>query len=190
MSVSIGAFPGQERRNEWLSRLCLKYVNRVNKQGLAAFAELWADLPLALKPERPAAEVEIRTLARSGGVPALLRLHNEAYVGATDYRRAGWVEGLALQTAKGYDPTLIYIAFMVGRPVGFCMSRKRGQTGRITGVAVRPEFRCRGIGAALLDHAMRELSARGATGVYLHADPDQPASHRLYTKMGFSVRQP
>lgn len=188
MSVSIASFPRNGSGNEWLGRLCLKYVNRKQQQEMAAFAELWADPSPFGAGEEPGTDLEVRTLFGAGGVSALIRLYNEAYVGAGDYREAGWMEALALQTANGYDPSLIYIAYRSGRPVAFCMSRKCGQTGRITGIGVRPECRGRGIATALLRHAMKRLAERGATEVYLHADTHDAASRRLYTKLGFGPR--
>jgi ribosomal protein S18 acetylase RimI-like enzyme len=183
MSVSIGSFPLRGSGNEWLGRLCLRYVNRVHQRRTGLFVEMWAELPLP-EPGQPP-PIEIVTLHHAGGIPALVRLHNEAYVGAADYRRAGWVEGLALQTAAGYDPSLIFIGMRNGVPVGFCMARKRGQAGRITGLAVRPEWRGRGFGTALLWQALSELSARGATRVRLSACAEDLAGQRLYRKVGF-----
>jgi ribosomal protein S18 acetylase RimI-like enzyme len=190
MSVSIAAFPRSGLGNEWLGRLCLKYVNRLHERRSAPFAEMWAELPAAAPAGPDAKGLVIVALPYAGGISALLRLYNEAYVGAADYRRAGWVEARALQTARGYDPSLIFIGLREGRPVGFCMARKSGQRGRITGIAVRPEHRGRGFGAALLRHAMDQLAARGASRVHLSADTYCPACRRLYARAGFRMPGP
>jgi GNAT superfamily N-acetyltransferase len=158
-------------------------MNCVQQKRADLFVDMWADLPVEDVPAP--AELEIYRLRAVGGVPTLLALHNEAYVGAPDYRRAGWVEALALQTAKGYDPSLIFVGCWNNRPVGFCMARKCGQTGRIAGLAVKPDWRRRGFGSALIRHTLAELYERGVLRVTLNVGAASDESRSIYRSVGF-----
>jgi GNAT superfamily N-acetyltransferase len=183
MSVSIGSIPRRSVGNEWLGRLCLRYVNRVQQCQSDLFVEMRADLPVPTGEEIP--HLDIRRLDEMGGVPVLMRLYNEAYVGAPDYQRAGWVQAFALQTSKCFDPSLVFVAAWNGHPVGFCMARKRGQSGQITGLAVKPAWRRRGFGTALLLHAAQQLAVRGAVSAHLSVAGADGGSRSLYRRSGF-----
>lgn len=50
---------------------------------------------------------------------------------------------------------------------------------------VRPEFRRRGLGGRLLQHAELDLQARGFRWAYLHVANDNPAAMRFYERNGF-----
>lgn len=188
MSVSIASVSGDGSGNEWLGRLCLRYVNRSQGDYDEELAELCVLLPLPQARDNAAMELEIQNIAHAGGISTLLQLYNTSCAETVGYRRAGWVEALALQNASHFDPSLIYIASYHGRPVGFCMARKSRQMGRITGIAVRPEFRRRGFATALLRHALDVLAQRGATEAFLHADVGDPASLGLFLHLGFTPR--
>lgn len=57
--------------------------------------------------------------------------------------------------------------------------------GEILDVAVRPDCRGRGIGKALVDRAIHELSARGAKIVCLEVRVSNLSAIGLYRKLGF-----
>jgi ribosomal protein S18 acetylase RimI-like enzyme len=121
-----------------------------------------------------------------GGIAELLRLFNTAYVGAPDYRKAGWVQVMALQACRGYDPSLVWIAYIGQEAVGFCMARQRGDRGRITGIGVTPHWRRKGIGTSLLQHAMSELKQRGSRAVDLSVAPGNDGCLRIVRDLGFT----
>jgi [ribosomal protein S18]-alanine N-acetyltransferase len=55
----------------------------------------------------------------------------------------------------------------------------------INNVAVRPDARTRGIGRALVEFAMREGGARGATQALLDVRAANHTARRLYERLGF-----
>jgi ribosomal protein S18 acetylase RimI-like enzyme len=55
----------------------------------------------------------------------------------------------------------------------------------IANVAVRPDYRRRGIGRSLTATAMRHASERGATATWLHVRADNPGAIDLYASLGF-----
>ena len=56
-------------------------------------------------------------------------------------------------------------------------------------VVVDSGARGRGVGEALTAHAMRIAQQRGAPGIDLTSRRSREAAHRLYTKLGFALRE-
>ncbi len=52
-------------------------------------------------------------------------------------------------------------------------------------LAVRPEYRRRGIGTALMRACRSRVARRGFCALYLQTEIDNTAAHRLYTSLGF-----
>jgi ribosomal protein S18 acetylase RimI-like enzyme len=55
----------------------------------------------------------------------------------------------------------------------------------IANVAVRPDFRRRGIGRALTEKAMQHANDRNANATWLHVRSDNPGAITLYASLGF-----
>lgn len=55
-------------------------------------------------------------------------------------------------------------------------------------IAVRPDARCRGIGAALLEECIRRGAAAGARRMHLEVRPGNETALRLYGRHGFVFR--
>jgi len=73
-------------------------------------------------------------------------------------------------TLEGFflnDPEGCLLAEEAGQPAGICIATFYGTSGFIGELIVHPEKRGRGVGAALLNHAMLYLKARGAETIYL-----------------------
>jgi ribosomal protein S18 acetylase RimI-like enzyme len=58
----------------------------------------------------------------------------------------------------------------------------------IANVAVHPEYRRRGIGRLLTEHAMQHATERKTDSIWLHVREDNPHAVDLYTKLGFVER--
>jgi ribosomal-protein-alanine N-acetyltransferase len=59
----------------------------------------------------------------------------------------------------------------------------------ILNVAVHPDFRCRGVGTALMAGAVAESRARGASLMILEVRRSNLQARRLYRKFGFEERR-
>jgi ribosomal-protein-alanine N-acetyltransferase len=57
----------------------------------------------------------------------------------------------------------------------------------VNNLAVRPEFRGRGLGSALLAHALAEGTRRGAPRAMLEVRRSNETARRLYERFGFAV---
>lgn len=57
--------------------------------------------------------------------------------------------------------------------------------GELANLAVRKDYRNRGIGARLLDAAVEALAAEGVVSLFLEVRESNEAAHRLYRSRGF-----
>jgi GNAT superfamily N-acetyltransferase len=71
-----------------------------------------------------------------------------------------------------------------------CMRRIRKDIGEIKRMYVRPEFRRRGIGRALLEALIAEAQEIGYTTVRLDSTRFMEAAHSLYRSVGFHKIEP
>jgi ribosomal protein S18 acetylase RimI-like enzyme len=89
-----------------------------------------------------------------------------------------------------YDPSLVLIAEVDGRPAGVAANWMPDGLGWVGDLGVRAADRGRGIGAALLRASFAVLAARGATEVRLNVDAEnETGATRLYEAVGMTVRR-
>jgi len=96
----------------------------------------------------------------------------------------GWVsENLAsLEGFFLHDPQGCLLAEEKDQPIGICFATNYGASGFIGELIVSSEARGRGVGAALLNHGVRILKARGVETVYLDG---VLKAVQLYERNGF-----
>lgn len=78
-----------------------------------------------------------------------------------------------------------YIARSGGSAVGFCAVRAASDEGELLDIAVLPEHRRGGIGAALLDAGLAYLRDAGAARVFLEVRVSNSAARSMYSSCGF-----
>lgn len=81
--------------------------------------------------------------------------------------------------------TLTAAVFAAGTPVAVGSHQPVGDATEIVGVGVLPEFRRRGLGAAVTSALVADATGRGARLVFLSAGDPQIA--RIYQRLGFEV---
>ena len=101
---------------------------------------------------------------------------------------AGWPDEpmwrtLAEHEAR-YTRCRLYLARCNSTAVSVCDVFEHDGMARLESVVTRPEMRRRGIGAALVAHAIRDTLSRGCQTVYLSTEPGG-AAERLYRRLGF-----
>ena len=85
----------------------------------------------------------------------------------------------------------LLLAIEGARPAGIsCMRRIRKDIGEIKRMYVRPEFRRRGIGRALLEALIAEAQEIGYPTVRLDSTCFMEAAHSLYRSVGFHEIEP
>jgi mycothiol synthase len=89
-----------------------------------------------------------------------------------------------------FDPTLWFLAEDGGELAGFslCRSERRTGVGHVGVLGVRPPWRRRGLGSALLLHSFHELRRRGRSRVDLGVDGENTTGAvGLYERAGMKV---
>lgn len=94
-------------------------------------------------------------------------------------------EKMILQKLQVDD--LIFLSYDEQTLTGSCMAGYDGHRGWLYAVAVHPEHRRKGIGQALVQHAVSELRKCGCDKVNLQIRPDNTAVAAFYESLGFSV---
>jgi GNAT superfamily N-acetyltransferase len=85
----------------------------------------------------------------------------------------------------------LLLAYEDARGAGLaCMRRIRPDVGEIKRMYVRPEFRRRGIGRALLDALIEEACQIGYASIRLDSTRFMKAAHALYRAAGFREIEP
>lgn len=84
------------------------------------------------------------------------------------------------------DPAVFGIGGFDGLALaGFILCRTAADESEILTLAVRPDLRGRGAGAALVDAAVTAARARGAASMFLEVAADNAAALSLYRRVGF-----
>ena len=85
-------------------------------------------------------------------------------------------------TDAEFDPALALVAADGRRIAGFALV---WTSGFIKDIVVHPQWRRRGLGAAMLAEIARRVSARGLPAVSLKVSPGNTDARHLYTRTGF-----
>lgn len=136
------------------------------------------------EPARPGAAAGV-----SGGEAPLLRratMADVAQIAAIETRAFAdpWsTQGFAslVEAPEVY----LVVSEVAGRVTGYVVARYVADEGEIANLAVAPEARGQGLGAALLDAALREARARGVVMVYLEVRQSNDVARALYASRGF-----
>ena len=146
-----------------------------------------------LAGEVPAAPVpdglEIRTFRLEADEPTMFTTMREAFV--DHFRRSD--EPFAAWRARllghpNFTPELWWLAWDGDEAVGAVIAYDHGDLGWIQGLGVRPQWRRRGLGAALLAHAFAAFEARGQRRVDLGVDAEgETRPLRLYERAGMQA---
>lgn len=120
--------------------------------------------------------------------PALAEAFFAAYTASFRERPGfpGWSREQWVDWATGDDdfrPAASFIARCGDTPAGFVLCDE----GWIAQIGVCPEWRGRGLGAALTAAALRYFHAAGVEDVSLGVNVNNPIAARLYTRLGFEV---
>jgi predicted GNAT family N-acyltransferase len=119
--------------------------------------------------------IEVRRAAGPAEVDAALELRYRVFCGE---------QGVGLEADQdGLDPEALHLVAVDGEHlVGTCRLLFGDGVARLGRMAVEPDARGRGIGAAVLEEAERESRAAGVARMRLHA---QIAARSLYERGGF-----
>lgn len=97
-----------------------------------------------------------------------------------------WTER-SLREALSTPGTTGLVAETGDRVWGYLIAREAGGSGEILNLAVAPERRRGGLGAALLDEGLTRLGDNGTASVFLEVRESNAAARELYQRRGFRV---
>jgi mycothiol synthase len=141
--------------------------------------------PLAEAPEG----LEIRPFRLEADERALYELMNEAFEDHFRQSREPFDAWRArLLGHADFDPDLWWIAWDGDEPAGGLIAYDHGDLGWIKGLGVRRPWRRRGLGGALLAHALAAFFARGRLRVDLGVDAEgETMPLRMYERAGMQA---
>jgi mycothiol synthase len=172
-------------------------LNTRGEVGKAAFAAegytpvryQWRmGIELASEPLPPALPggLEFRSFVKDDQAQAVWQASNEAFRdhwGSRDLTFAEFSHA-TLQSPK-YDPTLWLVVWYGKEVAGFSLNKYRMGIGWISHLGVRPAWRKKGVGSAILQQSFVEFYRRGTRTIGLGVDASNPTgATRLYLKAG------
>lgn len=144
------------------------------------------------EPPRVSEGVELRPYRR-GDERALRAALNESFANDPFFHEASSAHFREFYLrARGFDPSLWVLAWDGQQLAGFVLafSERVGEPGLgwVHSLGVRPPWRLRGLGEALLRAAIAELHARGFRRVGLGVDAEnETGALRLYERVGMTI---
>lgn len=127
-------------------------------------------------------QIRIMTIQDYEGVYRLWRSTPGMGLNTTDDSHAG------IQQYLNRNPNTCFVAEHAGEIIGVILSGHDGRRGMIHHMAVSASYQKRGIGNALLEHAMRALEREGIHKVALTVFARNEAGNAFWEKRGFEKR--
>jgi len=135
--------------------------------------------------------IAIRPYDHPAEARAFHTAHGDGFASHWEYRPMPWAEWEEKRFGRDtFDPTLWWVAVDGGEIAGtsICEVKRDPDQGWVGALAVRPAYRRRGIGGALLKTAFAEFFRRGHRRVGLGVDAESPTgATRLYERAGMRV---
>ena len=99
-----------------------------------------------------------------------------------------WTREMYLRELQNPDVSFLYALRVTEHGiVAFCSFWLILDEAHINNLAVRPEFQGRGLGTAILEHAIQAEANRGADRATLEVRRSNAPARRLYERLGFEV---
>lgn len=153
------------------------------------FSQSFAEDVLRYDLARPAPEAPLPDgIALAGWAPELAGQFFATYDAAFRTRPGfpGWSAEQWIEWAtddEDFRPDMTLLARAGEQPAGFVL----GAEGWLVQVGVRPEWRGRGLAAALVAELLRRAHAAGWPQVLLDVNVNNPGAARVYTRLGFAA---
>jgi mycothiol synthase len=188
-TLSTTSWPGDTGAEDLLAASGL----RPARYYLVMAMELSADAP---SPVPPPEGVVLRAF-RDDDAEGLYAAYLESFADHWGFEHPTpheWWGERRESAASGFDPDLWHVATSGAEIVGFSVTRMRADSdglthGYVGDLGVRPAWRGRGLGEALLTRSLETYRDRGVPYVTLDVDAENTSGAvRLYTKVGMETR--
>jgi len=111
-------------------------------------------------------------------VPAVSRMEADTF-------SSPWSERTFRQLQSRPESTEVWVAETAEGVAGYAVMWCAADQAELANLAVRPDLRRHGIGAALLDRVLERCQALGATALFLEVRRSNQPAHALYLQRGF-----
>jgi ribosomal protein S18 acetylase RimI-like enzyme len=142
---------------------------------------------VSFRPYRPADLEPIKrlTIESFGGVT--IEENIQTHLGILNGHDWRWRKGRHIDEDVAANPAGIFIAESRGRMVGYITTRidREAGKGRIPNLAVVAEFRGRGLGRQLIEHALDYFRAENLVFVVIETMAQNAIGQHLYPACGF-----
>jgi mycothiol synthase len=134
--------------------------------------------------------ISVRTFVKNQDERPLFEAVEDAFRDMWRRPRGTFERFVGMTETESFDPTLWFLATEGDELVGAILGKTLTGEGWIQVVGVRRPWRNRGLGLALLRHALGEYLRRGTSKVALSVDAESiTGAPRLYGRAGMSVRE-
>jgi mycothiol synthase len=165
-------------------------------RGYAAFRHMWrmvSNLPGTTPPPPRDQAIRIRPFREDGDARAVHAALMESFRGQFGYVQRGFEEWEAdVMRRRDYDPALWFVAEerATGEVAGALLGTTFLDHGWVATLGVRPAWRGRGTGRALLFRSFEAFRSRGLEKAALAVDSgNESGALRLYEKAGMRVKR-
>jgi mycothiol synthase len=160
----------------------------LEREGYAPARYFWRMAADVAEPPPPAtwpAGVTVRPVASPADERAAFAALDEAFRDHWGHVPTTFDAWERRVKGKRYDPSLWFLAVDGAEVTGVALCRQDGETGWVDSLGVRPAWRRRGLGLALLRHAFAEFHRRGWRRALLGVDAaNETGATRLYESAG------
>lgn len=115
--------------------------------------------------------------------PAVIALWNEVLRDSAPHNDPA----TAIRKKRAFERDLFFVADVDGTVAGTVMGGYDGHRGWVYATAVKPAYRRRGIGTALIRHLERALADRGCLKVNLQVRASNATVVAFYERLGYAV---
>jgi mycothiol synthase len=156
-----------------------------------SFFRMVVDVSVPHAPPEWPAGIELRPLDVERDGERVHAAVEEAFASEWGHRRRPYAEWRArVYDWRGFDPALVPVAWDGDEIAGVSLNypKRMGDWGWIGSIGVRPAWRGRGLGLALLRESFERFRQTGETTVALGVDAENPTgATRLYERAGMRV---
>lgn len=179
--------------NNWINARNRDACHLLEREGYAPVRYFWRmETALDGRPTLPQwpEGIDVENAELESQLPRIFATVDEAMGDHWGHVHVPYQEWVERNVGPHHDPRLWFLAFESSEPAGVALCSLTEGIGWVNTLAVRPSYRRRGLGLALLLHAFSELKSRGAERARLGVDSESPTgATRLYERAGMGVIQ-
>ncbi|MNM98606.1 putative acetyltransferase [compost metagenome] len=192
-STAAMSSSGGSSQGDWILSNVIPALNEQAKKLLEdrgyKFVRLYSRMNIDLTEAPPVPEaaqgILVAPFQQDQDEAPVFEAYRESFQGSRLYTEKTMEAWLEERTGEHHDRSLWFTAYEGSEIAGFLTSKNFGDHVYVDLLGVRPSFRKRGIGLALLEHVFQEAYRKDITKVMLSVDATSLTNaHKLYSRAG------